>query len=70
MCGKRGPLSMGFSNLLAEHRRHQILPGLVRDGDVGFQGIDNTKRVVSTILWSTILWNNKQCAIFAKTKDV
>ena len=25
--------------LLAEHRRHQILPGLVRDGDIGFQGI-------------------------------
>ena len=25
--------------LFAEHRRHQILPGLVRDGDIGFQGI-------------------------------
>ena len=25
--------------LLTEHRRHQILPGLVRDGDIGFQGI-------------------------------
>ncbi len=25
--------------LLAKHRRHQILPGLVRDGDIEFQGI-------------------------------
>ena len=25
--------------LLAEHRHHQILPGLVSDGDIGFQGI-------------------------------
>ena len=25
--------------LLTEHRRHQILPGLVRDGDIRFQGI-------------------------------
>ena len=25
--------------LLAEHRRHQILPGFVRDGDIGFQRI-------------------------------
>ena len=25
--------------LFAEHRRHQILPGHVRDGDIGFQGI-------------------------------
>ena len=25
--------------LLAEHRRHQILPGLVRDGDIGFKRI-------------------------------
>ena len=25
--------------LLTEHRRHQILPGLVRDGDIGFKGI-------------------------------
>ena len=25
--------------LIAEHRHHQILPGLVRDGDIGFQGI-------------------------------
>ena len=24
---------------------HHLLPGLVRDGDIGFQGIDNTKRV-------------------------
>ena len=25
--------------LLPKHRRHQILPGLVCDGDIGFQGI-------------------------------
>ena len=24
---------------------HHLLPGLVSDGDIGFQGIDNTKRV-------------------------
>ena len=41
MCGMvvRSSINICSIYLLAEHRRHQILPGLVRDGDIGFQRI-------------------------------
>ena len=32
-------IHQGDIYLFAEHRRHQILPGLVYYGDIGFQGI-------------------------------
>ena len=46
--------------LFAEHRRHQILPGLVRDGDIGFQGIillvTGEGHTSNQVRWSFIMY--------------